>query len=140
MTNIKKIHTILYVEDQEISTGFYTKVLRQTPALNVPGMTEFRLAENFTLGLMPNSSIAKILNGKTPPPQIGTGIPRCELYLYVDNIEEELTNILQNGIELISGLEDRNWGDRAFYFADPDGHIIALATQTPKIDSLWKSA
>lgn len=140
MTNIKKIHTILYVEDQEISTGFYTKVLRQTPGLNVPGMTEFRLAENFTLGLMPNSSIAKILNGKTPPPQSGTGIPRCELYLYVDNIDEELTNIIQNDIEFISGLEDRSWGDRAFYFADPDGHIIAFATKTQKKDSLWKSA
>ncbi|MGZ5264889.1 MAG: VOC family protein [Kaistella sp.] len=129
MTNIQKIHTILYVEDQEISTGFYTKVLRQTPALNVPGMTEFRLTEYFTLGLMPNSSIAKILNGKTPPPKSGTGIPRCELYLYVDNIDEELTMIIQNHIELNSVLEDRSWGDRAFYFADPDGHIIAFASK-----------
>lgn len=140
MTNIQKIHTILYVEDQEISTGFYTKVLRQTPALNVPGMTEFRLTEYFTLGLMPNSSIAKILNGKTPPPKSGTGIPRCELYLYVDNIKEELSNIIQNDIELISGLEDRSWGDCVFYFADPDGHIIAFATKTQKKDSLWRSA
>lgn len=129
MTNIQKIHTILYVEDQEVSTEFYTKVLRQTPALNVPGMTEFQLAENFTLGLMPNSSIVKILNGKTPPPQIGTGIPRCELYLYVDDIEKELRNILQNEIEIISRLEERNWGDMAFYFADPDGHIIAFASK-----------
>ncbi|MGZ5212084.1 MAG: VOC family protein, partial [Kaistella sp.] len=130
MTNIQKIHTILYIEDQEISTGFYTKVLRQTPTLNVPGMTEFRLTEYFTLGLMPNSSIAKILNGKTPPPKSGTGIPRCELYLYVDNIDEELTMIIQNDIKLISGLEDRSWGDSSFYFADPDGHIIAFATKT----------
>lgn len=129
MTNIQKIHTILYVENQEISTGFYSKVFRQAPVLNVPGMTEFRLAENFTLGLMPNSSIAKILNGKTPTPQSGTGIPRCELYLYVENIEAELDNILQNSIELISGLGERDWGDNAFYFADPDGHIIAFASK-----------
>lgn len=126
MKSIQKIHTILYVENQEISTEFYTKILRMKPDLNVSSMTEFELTDDFTLGLMPNSGIAKILAGKTPPPESGTGIPRCELYLYVDDIEGELYNILQNNIELISGLEERNWGDKAFYFADPDGHIIVF--------------
>ena len=129
MAHIHKINPILYVEDQEISTVFYTKVLRQNPVLNVPGITEFRLPENFPLGLMPNTSIAEILNGKTPMPQSGMGIPRCEIYLYVENIEAELVNILQNSIELISGLEERNWCDNAFYFSDPDGHIIAFASK-----------
>jgi len=129
MKRIQKIHAILYVENQEISTEFYTKILRRKPDLNVPGMTEFQLTDDFTLGLMPNSRIAKILAGRTPPPESGTGIPRCELYLYVDDIEGELNNILQNNIELISGLEKRNWGDKTFYFADPDGHIIAFASK-----------
>ena len=129
MKSIQKIHTILYVENQEISTGFYKKIFRQIPVLSVPGMTEIQLAENFTLGLMPNSSIAKILAGKTPPPESGTGIPRCELYLYVDDIEAALKNIHDNQIAVISGLQERNWGDMAFYFADPDGHIIAFATK-----------
>ncbi len=78
---------------------------------------------------MPNSGIAKILAGKTPPPESGTGIPRCELYLYVDDIEAALKNIHDNQIAVISGLQERNWGDMAFYFADPDGHIIAFATK-----------
>lgn len=129
MKSIQKIHTILYVENQEISTEFYTKILRLKPDLNVPGMTEFHLTDDFTLGLMPNSGIAKILAGKTPPPESGTGIPRCELYLYVDDIEAALKNIHDNQIAVISGLEERNWGDMAFYFADPDGHIIAFATK-----------
>ncbi|MCP2038739.1 VOC family protein [Chryseobacterium sp. HSC-36S06] len=129
MKSIQKIHTILYVENQEISTEFYTKILRLKPDLNVPGMTEFHLTDDFTLGLMPNSGIAKILAGKTPPPESGTGIPRCELYLYVDDIEAALKNIHDNQIAVISGLQERNWGDMAFYFADPDGHIIAFATK-----------
>lgn len=129
MKSIQKIHTILYVENQEISTEFYTKTLRLKPDLNVPGMTEFHLTDDFTLGLMPNSGIAKILAGKTPPPESGTGIPRCELYLYVDDIEAALKNIHDNQIAVISGLQERNWGDMAFYFADPDGHIIAFATK-----------
>lgn len=127
MISIQRIHTILYVEDQEKSTDFYTKILQQKPSLNVPGMTEFELSSEFVLGLIPNRSIVKILGDKTLPPVSGTGIPRCELYLYVNDIEAALKNIHENQIEVISNLQERNWGDMAFYFADPDGHIIAFA-------------
>ncbi len=68
MQHIQFIHTILYVNDQQLSTEFYTKLFRQNPELNVPGMTEFQLAKNFKLGLMPNKGIAKILADKTPHP------------------------------------------------------------------------
>lgn len=127
MRHIQLIETILYVKDQQLSTGFYTQLFRQPPDLNVPGMTEFKLAENCKLGLMPNSGIAKILADKTPHPDQGNGIPRCELYLYVENIELEFENALQSGAIPVSPIADRNWGDKACYFADPDGHIIAFA-------------
>ncbi len=127
MRHIQLIETILYVKDQQLSTGFYTKLFRQQPDLNVPGMTEFKLSENCKLGLMPNSGIAKILADKTPHPDQGNGIPRCELYLYVENIELEFENALQSGAIIISPIGDRNWGDKACYFSDPDGHIIAFA-------------
>lgn len=127
MRHIQLIETILYVKDQQLSTGFYTKLFRQQPDLNVPGMTEFKLSENCKLGLMPNSGIAKILADKTPHPDQGNGIPRCELYLYVKNIELEFENALQSGAIIISPIGDRNWGDKACYFSDPDGHIIAFA-------------
>lgn len=127
MRHIQLIETILYVKDQQLSTGFYTKLFRQQPDLNVPGMTEFKLSENCKLGLMPNAGIAKILADKTPHPDQGNGIPRCELYLYVENIELEFENALQSGAIIISPIGDRNWGDKACYFSDPDGHIIAFA-------------
>lgn len=127
MKHIQFIETILYVHNQAASSAFYTKIFRQNPELNVPGMTEFRLAENCKLGLMPNNGIAKILSGKTPHPDLGNGIPRCELYFYVENIEFELDNAIKSGAKLISPIEDRDWGDKACYFADLDGHIIAFA-------------
>ena len=125
--HIQFIHTILYVADQQLSTDFYTKLLRRNPELNVPGMTEFLLAQNFKLGLMPNNGIAKILEDKTPHPDSGNGIPRCELYFYVEDIELEFTNAMNTDAKLISDIQDRTWGDKACYFADPDGHIIAFA-------------
>lgn len=127
MKHILLIETILYVNDQQSSTDFYTKLFRQNPNLNVPGMTEFRLAENCKLGLMPNKGIAKILSDKAPHPDQGNGIPRCELYFYVENIELEFENATKIGAKLISEIKDQDWGDKVCYFSDIDGHIIAFA-------------
>lgn len=127
MIQIRFIETILYVDDQQKSCEFYQKIFRKKADLNVPGMTEFILADNFKLGLMPNKGIAKILANKTPHPDLGNGIPRCELYFYVDNIDSEFDHALNNGAKFISPVENRDWGDRVCYFADLDGHIIAFA-------------
>ena len=127
VVKLEKIHTILYVENQLTSTNFYEKILGKHPDLCVPGMTEFKLSENFILGLMPNDGIAKILTDKTPHPKSGGKIPRCEIYLCIEDIEKTYLEIKKMNISLISPLMERNWGDRAFYFADPDGHIIAFA-------------
>ncbi|MBL7925511.1 MAG: VOC family protein [Bacteroidia bacterium] len=125
--SIKKVLTILYVTNQQKSTLFYQAILGTQPILNVPGMTEFTLAPDVTLGLMPNESIAKILLDKTPHPNTGNGIPRCELYIYVDDVTSAYKNATNCGAKLISEFMDRNWGDKTCYFADPDGHIIAFA-------------
>lgn len=123
----EKIEFILYVGDQQKSTEFYTKLFGKVPVLNVPGMTEFQLTENSKLGLMPNSGIQNILKNQTPNPASGKGIPRCELYLFVENLEEAFENALHAGAKLISPIEERNWGDSVCYFADLDGHILAFA-------------
>lgn len=118
---------ILYVKDQQKSRDFYSAVLNLKPSLDTDGMTEFMLSENTRLGLMPEKGIAKILGGKTPHPETGNGIPRCELYLYIDNVNEYYTRALENGADELSPVQPRNWGDTAGYVSDPDGHIIAFA-------------
>ena len=127
ISHITLVQTILYVEDQEASREFYEKLFRSPADLHVPGMTEFMLSETCKIGLMPNAGIARILGDKTPHPATGTGIPRCELYLYVDDLELEFQNALDAGAILISPIFKRNWGDWACYVTDPDGHIIAFA-------------
>lgn len=127
MKHIKLAQTILFVDNQERSSLFYQNIFRQAPDLNVPGMTEFNLSDHCKLGLMPNNGIARILANQLPHPQDGNGIPRCELYLYVEDIQLEFENAINSGAKLISPIIERNWGDRACYFADPDGHVIAFA-------------
>lgn len=127
--HIKLVETILYVNDQEASCRFYQNIFRKKADLNVPGMVEFNMSENFKLGLMPNKGIAKIISDKTPHPDNGNGIPRCEIYLYVDDIQLEYNNALRSGAKLISPIADRDWGDKVCYFSDSDGHIIAFASK-----------
>jgi len=118
---------ILYVSDQQESCGFYKEVLGLEPVLNVDGMTEFEFSGGTKLGLLPNSGIAKILGSKMPEPSTANGIPRCELYLYVDDPAAYIKRSLGAGAAEVSPLEPRTWGDLAGYLADPDGHIIAFA-------------
>lgn len=122
---------ILYVSDQQRSRDFYSEILQCKPVLDVNGMTEFLLSENFKLGLMPEKGIAKILGNRTRHPQEGSGIPRCELYLFVDDPSEALQRAVRAGALEISPAEQRSWGDTAAYCADPDGHIIAFAKSNP---------
>ena len=121
------VEFILYVSDQQISSYFYSVILDKTPVLNVPGMTEFLVEDNVKLGLMPETGIAKILGDKMPHPSGGAGIPRCELYLYTNNIETFYSRLQRAGAFEVSPIEDRDWGDKVCYFCDPDGHVIAIA-------------
>lgn len=130
MNPIHMIEIILYVRDQQASAVFYQKIFRKAPDLDVPGMTEFILAEQVKLGLMPNRGIAKILGDTLPHPDEGSGIPRCELYLYVDDLPFEYENALKAGSRSLSPPALRDWGDTVCYFADPDGHVIAFAEKT----------
>lgn len=118
---------ILYVADQHKSRDFYSVILNKKPSLDVPGMTEFTLTESLKLGLMPENGIAKILLDKTPHPSLGNGIPRCELYIVIDNLEETFELAKKAGAKEISSIQDRDWGDAVGYLADFDGHIIAFS-------------
>ena len=124
-----QLEFILYVSNQEKSRDFYQILLQQKPSLDVSGMTEFTLNDFVKIGLMPNEGIAKIITPKLPHPTSGIGIPRCELYLQVDNIESIFEEAKQAGATEISPITLRDWGDYVGYISDFDGHVIALASK-----------
>lgn len=125
--NIQSAEVILYVADPLRSKTFYNQLLNRLPDLDVPGMTEYNLHPFLKLGLMPDEGIAKIVSPPLPHPSTGTGIPRCELYLMVNDLDACFAKIIQSGALEISPVLPRNWGHRGGYLADPDGHVIGLA-------------
>ncbi|WP_040210974.1 VOC family protein [Clostridium polynesiense] len=118
---------IIYVINQEKSRLFYEKLLGYKPVLDVPGMTEFQLFDSVKLGIMPTEGIMKILENKIPDPSQAKGIPRSEIYMFVDNPEDYYARLVSAGGKGISKCELRNWGDYAAYGSDLDGNIIAFA-------------
>jgi len=118
---------ILYVSDQSFSKDFYRKTLQLEPVLDVPGITEFEINPLCKLGLMPENGMARIIAEKAPHPATGNGIPRCELYLSVEDVDSYYQRAIKHGGKEISTKQERDWGDTVAYVADRDGHIIAFA-------------
>lgn len=124
---MRAVHLILYVKQQDKSMMFYRAVLCLEPRLHVLGMTEFVLADGTILGLMPEGGIRRLLGTALPDPARGTGIPRAELYLVVEDAEAYHRRALKQGAVELSPLKRRDWGHRAAYSLDPDGHVLAFA-------------
>ncbi len=118
---------IIYVKDQKKSVSFYKKVLDEEPILDVEGMTEFRINANLKLGIMPNSGIANLICPAVSHPDLAQGIPRCEIYFYVDDPQSYFDRAIEEGGVLVSELNLMDWGDKVCYVADLDGHILAFA-------------
>ncbi|HEY1954588.1 MAG TPA: VOC family protein [Polyangiaceae bacterium] len=120
-----RVHFILYVRDQAAATAFYARVLDVSPSLDVPGMTEINLG-GATLGLMPERGIAKLLDGAIDPS--ASSVPRAEVYLVVADPESLMRRALAAGGRELSPIAPRDWGHRAGYVLDPDGHVVAFAS------------
>lgn len=123
---------ILYVADQQRSARFYAQLLDREPVTDVPGMTEFVLP-GCKLGLMPASGIARIISGPLPHPSSADGVPRCELYLEVDDLDKAIARSVNAGARCVDPVADRDWGHRVAYYADPDGHVVAWARALERV-------
>ncbi len=119
-------HFILYVRDQKASCEFYRAVLAMEPALDVPGMTEFHVGRA-VIGLMPEAGIKRLLPA-LPDPSTGAA-PRAELYLVVEDPQAFHARALAHGARELSPLGPRDWGHRAAYSLDLDGHVLAFASE-----------
>ena len=124
---MKEVIFILYVKDQTLSRDFYSKLLDMKPTLDVPGMTEFELLSGTKIGLMPEKNIAKIISPPLPDPSSGNGIPRCEIYLYVENPSAYIARGIAAGGKMVNELSSRDWGDTAGYISDLDGNVVVFA-------------
>ena len=63
--------------------------------------------------------------------QVGSGPPRFELFVYVDDVDDMAARLRGAGGKVLKDPEDMFWGERLAYVADPDGNPVALAVSAP---------
>ena len=127
---ISASHFILYVSDQQRAAEFYSRALAIEPRLNVPGMTEFEIADSVVVGLMPYTSVDRLFPDIRRQPE--NNRLKTELYLLVDDPESYHRRALEAGSKELSPLAERDWGHAAAYSLDPDGNVVAFACPTAK--------
>lgn len=62
------------------------------------------------------------------PKTAGT-ISSTTLYVYVDDVEQMVSNAIQNGCKLIQPAELQFWGDKKAVVEDPYGYVWELANR-----------
>jgi len=123
--SVREAYFLFYVKDQAASAAYYEKVLALEPILDVPGITEFRLRDGAVFAVMPTTGAAKLLGAHVFSST--SHVPRAELYLVVDDAEACHARALRHGGVELSPMQHRDWGHRAAYSVDPDGHVLAFA-------------
>lgn len=121
---------ILYVADMERSLRFYCDVLGFTETYRWPqeGSRQFAYLKlgSTGIGLSP-SSVAEQIQGR--PVSRGGQPPGFEICLTTDDIEAANQRLLASGARRLRPLNQMDWGERMVLFADPDGHVLHIASR-----------
>lgn len=65
--------------------------------------------------------------GAPPAAIAGGAVSPAYLYVRVDDVEEAVARLEAVGARLLAPLAEQSWGERAAWFADPDGNVVAVA-------------
>lgn len=115
---------VIYAVDVERSVSFYARL----------GFQEhFRLppeGEPGYVGLRRGDAELAVVTVQSPQELIGAevgSLPRFELFTYVDDVDQQVTELARDGATVLREPADMPWGERVAYVADPDGNPVALA-------------
>lgn len=119
---------ILAVEDVARAKAFYVAAFGWTIEADVPVYVEMAAPGGLRIGIYERRSFG-LNTGRVPiaipPGEFGP----AEVYLRVDDLAEACGRLERAGARLLSAAAPRVWGETVAYYADPDGHVLALARE-----------
>ncbi len=119
-------HTILYVEDLDVSVTFYRDVVGLTYRFTEAGYAEFDTGP--TRFALFERRRATWLTGQEVSPG-----PAGEVVFLVDDVDALAADLRMRGVVMRSAPTDRPWGHRTLHIADPDGFVVEFAQVIPRI-------
>jgi uncharacterized protein len=116
----------LAVADPTASRRFYAEGLGWEPAFEAEEVVFFRMAPTVVLSLWRDkdfeSEVGSLQRGPgTAPITLSHNVPSAE------QVDVVLARAVSAGATLVSPAQDRDWGGRSGYFADPDGYRWEVA-------------
>ncbi len=121
--------TVLAVADVSVSAAFYRAVLGWTQVVDEPVFAQFDGPGGARVGLYQRDGFAGTAGAPVTAPPTAGAVTGAELYLHVDDgaaLDDAIARITSAGGRPLSPRAPRMWGDETAYFADPDGHVVAI--------------
>lgn len=121
------MQVIFAVSDVRQSAAFYEQAFGwpRNQRIDYSNYVEFQLRGG-TLGLYERSGYAEEV-GAEPVRVPDDAVAPAYLYVRVEDAVEVAARLEAAGARPLSPLVDRSWGERAAWFADPDGNVVAVA-------------
>lgn len=118
--------TILAVKDLKRSVGFYSESFGWSVTINTKRYVEFGLPGGRGLALCRRNAFTHE-TGAVIPESSMDATSGVQVYLRCDDLPRVIARLHTAGARPLSKVRERDWGDEVAYFADPDGHVIAVA-------------
>ncbi len=113
----------LFVDDPQRSKEFYTRVFEADVLFEDDNSVAFKF-DNLILNLLERGAPVNELLGPVPPAAAGASF---ELTVWVEDADAVCTDLVDRGVEIVTGPQDRSWGIRTAAFLDPDGYVWEIA-------------
>ena len=125
------MQVIFAVSNVRRSVAFYEQAFGwpRNQRIDYSNYVEFEL-DGGSLGLYERSGYAEEV-GAQPVLVHEDAVAPAYLYVRVDDAVEAAAQLEAAGARPLSPLGDRSWGERAAWFADPDGNVVAVAQTEP---------
>jgi lactoylglutathione lyase len=120
-------YVILYVRDLDASAAFYQDVVGLPFRLRDAGYAEFVTGET-KFGLLERKRASDLIRREP-----AEGGPAGEVLFIVEDVDAEAERLRGLGVEFLSGPVDRSWRHRTLHLLDPDGFVVELAQEIPRV-------
>jgi len=114
-----RITPYLYYQDVAAAVDFMVRAFGFTERLRLPGpggrIAHAEVALGDGVVMMGNPGSERVNH-----PQVGHATQL--IYVYVDDVDAHLEDAKRAGATIITGLEDKVYGDRSYLAEDPEGH------------------
>lgn len=119
--------TILAVRDLARSVAFWRAAFGWEIRVDAPVYVELALAGGRGLGLYVREGFARNVGDRLPVLAANDEIGGAEIYVRCADLAGVVARLEGLGARCLSPLARRPWGDEVAYYADPDGHVVAVA-------------